>query len=220
MSFVIEEEVNQNSSLYEAFFNKYFSGWTEEFQNYKSEMKNVSNIIDRVEKRTNGYYPSKDTIFKCFENTPLDKVKVVIWTDQPYSIQRSYSNLRKELKNEYPENKIHTDHNIFELSKQGVLFMNTCMCYSDKDSKSYHNLWFRFTNIVIEILNNRVENCIHLLWGKNSQKLSDTIKSREVYMANDPTSFMFFGNNHFIKTNITLDRQGKKQIDWFQTSVN
>ena len=213
MSFVIEEDIDQTSSVYDAFFNRYFEGWSESFENHKDEMKNVSNIISRAEKESK-YYPSKQNLFDCFKNTPLDKVKVVIWTENPHSLNRSYANVYKELKNKYPDISVPRDNNLLKLTEQGVLFMNSAMCHSCDNPKAYSNLWFRFTNIVIEILNEKVDNCIHLLWGKNCQKLADNISSREVYISSDPSSYTFFGNNHFIKTNITLKRQGKKEADW------
>lgn len=214
MSFFIEENIDQTSSIYEAFYNKYFPKWTEEFEKYRDEMKNVSDIINRVEKRTLGFWPTKDKIFNSFHDTPLNKVKVVIWTENPYSLSKSYHNIYKELKNEYPDFKSPRDNTLLRLTDQGVLFMHASMCHSTDDPKAYYNLWFRFTNIVIDILNEKIENCVHLLWGKNCQKLADNIKSREVYTASDPSSYMFLGNNHFIKTNITLERQNKEQIDW------
>ena len=177
-------------------------------------MKNVSKIIQRVEKRTNGYTPKKSNLFNCFSNTPLEQVKVVIWTDKPNVLSRTYPNVYKELKNEYPDFETPSKDNLHMLSEQGVLFMCSAMCYSEEDLKAYDNVWFRFTNIVIQILNQHVDNCIHLLWGRNCQKLADNINSREIYTSNDPSSYMFFGNNHFIKTNITLKRQGKEQINW------
>ena len=213
MDFVIEEDIDQTSSVYDAFYNRYFDGWSKYFENYKDEMKNVSAIIGRVEKE-NKYYPKKENLFNCFKNTPLDKVKVVIWTENPHVINRSYANIYKELKNEYPEFNPPRDNNLLKLAEQGVLFMSCAMCHSSDNPKAYSNLWFRFSNIVIEILNENIDNCIHLLWGKNCQKLADNISSREVHMSNDPPSFTFFGNNHFIKTNITLKRQGKEEVDW------
>jgi len=213
MSLVIEEDIDQKSTVYEAFYNRYFEGWTEAFEKYKDEVKNVSDIIGKVEKRTNGYYPSKSKLFDCFEKTPLDKVKVVIWTEYPFSLDRSYPNVYKELKNQYSEFTCPRENNLLKLTEQGILFINASMCYA-RFKKAYDNLWFRFTNIVIEILNERVDNCIHLLWGRNCQKLSDNINSREVYISSDPISYTFFGNNHFIKTNITLKRQGKPEIKW------
>lgn len=213
MAFVIEEDIDQKSSVYEAFYNRYFDGWSEAFLPFKDEVKNVSNIIGKTESRTNGYYPSKQKLFDCFEKTPLDNVKVVIWTDFPYSLERGYTNVYKEIKNEFPEFSYPRENQLFRLSSQGILFLNSSFCYCDR-SNAYENLWFRFTNIIIEILNEKVDNCVHLLWGKNCQKLADNINSREVYISSDPGSYAFFGNNHFIKTNITLKRQGKSEIKW------
>ena len=213
MALIIEEEVTQKSSVYDAFYNNYYEGWSEAFEEYREEMRNVSEIIDKVEK-VSKYYPLKQNLFDCFKHTPLDKVKVVIWTDNPHTLNRSYDNIYKELKNEYPEITLPRDNNLHKLTEQGVLFINSAMCHSYDSPKSYSNLWFRFTNIVIDILNTRVENCIHLLWGKKCQKLADTINSREVYTSSDPSSYTFYGNNHFIKTNIILKRQGKSEISW------
>lgn len=215
MAFVIEEQVDQSSSVYEAFYNKYYPGWSEEFEKYKKEMENVSSIVGRVEKRTKGYLPEKDKLFAFLEQTPLHTVKVVVWTDESYTISRNYVNIYKELKNQFPE-LIKPDSNQFKtVCEKGVLFIPSSLCYSKEDWKAYENVWFRFTNIIVEILNTKIKNCIHLMWGRNCQKLVDAIKSREIFTAEDPRDFRFYGNDHFIKANITLKRQEKEPIMWF-----
>ena len=213
MGFIIEEDIHQSSTVYDAFYDRYFGEWSEKFEKYKDEMKNVSEIIGRTEKETK-YLPFKKNLFDCFANTRLGEVKVVIWTDNPLSLNRSYANVYKELKTQYSNIDIPRDNNLLKFTDQGVLFISSSMCHSSDNPTIYSNLWFRFANIVIEILNENVDNCIHLLWGKNCQKIAGNISSREVYVSTDPSSYAFFGNNHFIKTNITLKRQGKKEIDW------
>ena len=74
----IEEEVNQSSTVFEAFYNKYFEGWTEEFQQYTDLMKDISKLIDNKEKEVGGYYPFKDDMFRALEITPLKKVKALL----------------------------------------------------------------------------------------------------------------------------------------------
>lgn len=242
MDFFIEEDVTEDSTIYEAFYNKYYPGWSEVFQQYKGEMKNVSDIISKAQQRTGRIYPMKKDIFRALEMTPLDKVKVVIWGQDPYptllsngkpraqgysfgvdksdEVPKSLINIYKELKNEYPEFNIPRHGDLSGWAKQGVLFMNTSLCYSPSDPKAYLNLWFRFTNIIIEILNEKVPNCIHVMWGNRCEKLIDNISSREIYTAPHPSPLSayrgFFGCNHFIKINITLMRQGKEEIDWNQ----
>ena len=70
------------------------------------------------------YYPLKENIFKCFEMTPLDKIKVVIWGQDPYPtlldvgkpraqgyafgvskedmVPQSLQNVYKEIKSNFP----------------------------------------------------------------------------------------------------------------------
>ena len=233
----IEEEVNQDSSVYDAFYNKYFEGWTEEFQKYKEDMKRISKIIDNKEKETDGYYPLKKDLFKSLELTPLNDVKVVVWGEEPYRTQKSNGIPRdqgyafgvsrcdavpKGIQNIYTELATEVEFwrpnhgDLTGWAKQGILFMNTSLCYSPKDPKAFTNLWLRFTNLVIGIINEKVPNCIHLVWGKGCESIQDNISSREVYTTTSPLVAYrgFFGCNHFIKINITLERQGKKPIDW------
>ena len=80
----IEEVVDQDSSVYDAFYNKYYEGWSEEFEKHKHQMKFISKMIDDKEKEVGSYYPLKNDLFKCLELTPLNKVKVVIWGQDPY----------------------------------------------------------------------------------------------------------------------------------------
>ena len=85
----IEEEVDQTSSSYDAFYNKYYSGWTEEFETRKEQMKKICKLIDDKEKEVGSYYPLKKDLFRCLEITPLSKVKVVIWGQDPYPSLKS-----------------------------------------------------------------------------------------------------------------------------------
>lgn len=238
----IEEDVDQNSSVYDAFYNKYYEGWTEQFQKHKHQMKCISDMIDDKENEVGKYYPLKNDLFKCLELTPLRKVKVIIWGQDPYpslrlnglpraqgysfgvsrddNVPKSLLNIYKELKQEIPEFEPPKHGDLTGWAKQGILFMNTSLCYSPKHPKAFVNLWRRFTNIIIDIVNENIPNCIHLLWGKKCEGLEDSISSREVYKAPHPSPLSayqgFFGCNHFIKVNITLQRQNKTPIDWNQ----
>ena len=102
--------------------------------------------------------------------------------------------------------------------QQGVLFINSSLTYNPNDPESHQNIWSRFIHIVISIINRKVENCIHVLWGKVNQKLESSIASNQLFQTAHPSQLSayrgFFGCRHFYKINITLDRQGKEQINW------
>lgn len=220
----IEESVTDESTVYDALFATYYNGWTDVFNSYKPNIQNISDIISNKENEIGGFLPKKSELFRSFTLTDLSEVKVVIWGKSP-SIHRSfYSNILKELKSEkqIPQHVSNFGlRNFDDWARQGVLFMNVAMCYTRENPDPFSDLWIRFANMIIQILNTNVPNCIHLLWGKECEKISDSISSREVYSTSHPSSpkMGFFGCNHFIKVNITLCRQNKEPINWYRSQV-
>ena len=214
--------------------------WKEKLEPYRDAIKNISQVIYNNEKKYGACYPLKENIFKCFEMIPLDKVKVVIWGQDPYptlldkgvpraqgyafgvsredTVPQSLQNIYKEIKSNFPFFQYPNHGDLTWLTEQGVLLINSSLTYCPANPKCFLNLWNRFTNIIVKIINENVDNCIHLLWGKNCERLSEHIQSREVFIAPHPSPFSarrgFFGCKHFLKVNITLKRQGKEQINW------
>jgi uracil-DNA glycosylase len=227
-------------SVYQLLYEKEYPGWSEKFAPYKGAIKNISNIIAKKEEQYGTYYPKKENLFKALEMTPLHKVKVVIWGQDPYpsllgdgepraqgysfgvhkedDVPMSLKNIYKELNDNFPMFEAPGHGDLTWLADQGVLFMNASLTYCPKEPKCYLNLWNRFINILISIINENVENCIHLLWGKNCEKLAEHIRSREVFICAHPSPLSayrgFFGCKHFLKVNIVLSRQEKEQINW------
>lgn len=227
-------------SVYDVLMKNDYGDWTPQFQKYKRALKNVCDIIDRTEAKYGEYYPLKDDVFNAFKMTPLSKVKVVIWGQDPYptlledgmpraqgysfgvrrddDVPQSLRNIYKEIGDNFPMFKAPDHGDLNWLAEQGILFINSSLTYCPRDPKCYLNLWNRFINIIIEILNENTKNCIHILWGKNAERLAEHIHSREIYMSAHPSPLSarrgFFGCKHFLKINITLKRQEKEQINW------
>ena len=101
------------------------------------------------------------------------------------------------------------------LHKQGVLLINKILmeCVENKDG--FEDIWNRFIFIIIEIINENIENCVHVLLGK-SEKLSSLIKSKDIIVTPDPDSWKWKKEDCkvFSKINISLDKLGKEQIKW------
>jgi len=227
-------------SIYDTLFEKDYGKWTQELKKYETNLKQICNVIDKKILSCKEIYPRKKDLFKFLEMTPLDKTKVVIWGQDPYptllddgnpraqgysfgvkkgdKIPQSLKNIYTEMKNNFPSFQEPDHGDLNWLAEQGVLFMNQSLCFSPENPKLFLNLWNRFTYIIITIINNNVENCIHLLWGKQCEPLAEHIKSREIYITSHPSPFSvrrgFFGCKHFLKVNITLERQEKDQINW------
>lgn len=226
----------EDKTIYDLLFEKDLGKWSEEFKNYKIAIKDISKRIQNCEKKYGSYYPEKENIFKSFELTPLEKVKVVIVGKEPYSslsnngkcraqglsfsvdkddyIPNPLKNIYKEIKNDFPMFKEPDHGDISYLTEQGVFLYNQVLTYCPTEPTCYLNLWNRFTNIVIKILNKNIDNCIYVLWGKKAENLSEFIKSREIIVGVYPSNYGFFNKKYFLKINLTLKRQEKEEINF------
>ena len=230
----------QKMSLYELLMEKNYPGWSPHFKKYEKALKNAFSLIDNAEIKYGNYYPEKEDIFRFLELTDLTKLKVVVWGQDPYptllsnnkpraqgyafgvhkddKVPQSLRNIHKEIGDNFPTFQAPAHGDLTYLANQGILFMNYSMCYCPKNPKAFLNLWNRFVFVIIEIINQNTENCIHVLWGKQCEKIAEHINSREVLISAHPSPLSarrgFFGNQHFKKINIILKRQEKEQINW------
>ena len=239
MSITVEEDNVEKYSIYECLYKKNYPDWSEKLEEHKSAVLQLSNLIERKEKEYGEFYPLRQNIFKALEMTPLDKVKVVIWGQDPYptllsngnpraqgysfgveksdKVPPSLQNIYKEIKENFPTFEAPPHGDLTWLANQGILFMNQSLTFCPANPKLYLNLWNRFTYIIIKILNENVEGCIHLLWGKQTEPLIEHIRSREIHQASHPSPFSarrgFFGCKHFLKVNIILENRKKTKIE-------
>ncbi len=183
-------------------------------------------------------YPPGHLIFNAFEQTPFDKVNVVIIGQDPYhgagqahglsfSVQPgikpppSLVNIFKEIKADIGVEMPAMFGDLTYWAKQGVLLLNAALTVRAGEPFSHAKYgWAAFTDAVISSISDKKENVIFLLWGKFAQDkkiLIDETK-HQVLQAAHPSPFSadkgFFGCKHFSKTNQLLMQQGKPPIDW------
>ncbi len=182
-------------------------------------------------------YPSTSQIFKAFNNTPLNEVKVVIIGQDPYhgsgqahglcfsvpdgikpppSLQNIFKEIKSDLGNEIP-----TSGNLERWAKQGVLLLNSLLTVRANQPASHHKKgWEQFTDKVIETISKEKTEAVFLLWGRFAQEKESLIDQSKHFIlkAAHPSPFSayngFFGCKHFSKTNELLRQQGKKEIIW------
>ena len=182
-------------------------------------------------------YPPGPLIFNAFNQTPLEKVKVVILGQDPYhgagqahglsfSVQPgikpppSLINIYKELQTDIGL-LTPTSGNLDHWAGQGVLLLNAALTVRANEPASHAKIgWADFTNAVISKLSNEKTGIVFLLWGRfahEKQSLIDETK-HFVLKAAHPSPFSadkgFFGCKHFSKTNELLSKQGLDPIDW------
>lgn len=181
-------------------------------------------------------FPPGKLIFRAFELTPLDQVKVVILGQDPYhgygqAMGLSFSVPENvpappSLKNIFRE--IHDDlginmsgyPNLEKWARQGVLLLNAVLTVRSGEAASHGNIgWTEFTDAVIHCISDRCDGVVFLLWGNFARSKAALIdKSRHhVLEAAHPSPLArgaFFGCRHFSKTNNILQSEGKTPIDW------
>ena len=182
-------------------------------------------------------YPEMNDIFNALKLTSYNDVKVVILGQDPYhgpnqahglsfsvkpgvDIPPSLLNVYKELNSDLgcfiPNNGY-----LVRWAEQGILLLNTVLTVRAGQANSHRKKgWEIFTDKVIELLNDRNDPIVFLLWGKNAQEKASIITNKHHYIleAPHPSPFSarkgFFGCKHFSNTNNILENLGKKTIDW------
>ncbi len=214
-------------------------GWkqvlAEEFQ--KPYMKQLKQFLVEQLKQGKTIYPPPKLIFNAFDQTPWDKVKVVILGQDPYHnpgqahwlafsvpdgvpIPPSLQNIFKELHDDLwiP---IPQTWNLTKWAQQGVLLLNPILTVEAHKPASHRGKgWEQFTDVVISKLSELKKWLVFILWwnyAKAKEKLIDASKHLIIKWAH-PSPFSankgFFGTRPFSKTNQYLISQGKEPIDW------
>ena len=181
-------------------------------------------------------YPPGSQIFRAFELTPVDQVKVVILGQDPYhgagqAMGLSFSvpanvPAPPSLKNIFKE--IHDDLGITmsgypdleKWARQGVLLLNAVLTVRAGQPASHSGIgWTEFTDAVIKYISDNLDGVVFLLWGNFARSKKALIDTSRHYVleAAHPSPLArgaFFGCRHFSKTNEILTKEGKAPIDW------
>jgi len=206
---------------------------------HEFERDYFQNLLSFLEQEYNNkiVYPGKSDIFSAFNLTPLDKVKVVIIGQDPYhgknqahglsfsvkpdiKIPPSLKNIYKELQSDLNIPIAH--HGFLESwAKNGVLMLNNILtvCHASPASHKGRG-WEIFTDKAIEIINDKLDNIVFLLWGSHAQKKSINLDNNKhlILKSSHPSPFSaykgFLGCKHFSKANNYLINCNKGVIDW------
>ncbi|MCK6262431.1 uracil-DNA glycosylase [Vibrio sp. ZSDE26] len=195
-------------------------------------------IIENERFSGKNIYPSTDNVFKAFELTSFDNVKVVILGQDPYhgpnqahglsfsvlpnvKVPPSLVNIYKELANDIDGFSIPNHGFLNHWAEQGVLLLNTVLTVEQGKAHSHSKLgWETFTDHAIDLLAKHNQGIVFLLWGAHAQKKGRFIdqEKHHVLTAPHPSPLSahrgFFGCNHFSKVNQWLKNQGEQEIDW------
>lgn len=173
------------------------------------------------------YPETNDKVFRCFKETSFNDLKVVILGQDPYhdgsATGLAFANETKPLSpslrtilNEvyddiYGNVGPYPDSSLIHWANQGVLLLNSALTVEKGNPLSHVNLWSKFTEEVLSIINNNTTGIVFLCWGAYAKNIiNKTINPSLHYIlyAGHPSPLNranpFKGCKHFSKTNEIL----------------
>jgi len=194
----------------------------------------------KAEYSTRKIYPPMHDIYNALRYTSYSDTRVVILGQDPYhgegqahglcfsvkpgvKFPPSLQNIFKELNAEYGMQPPATGE-LSGWAKQGVLLLNTTLTVREGAPQSHKGKgWEILTDRIIEILNEKSEPVVFILWGGNARakKAFITNPNHLVLECAHPSPLSayagFFGCNHFLLANKFLSENGLKTIDFTKT---
>lgn len=204
----------------------------------KAYFKELSDWIKTEIQSGKTIYPAGNQIFNAFEQTPFDRLKVVLIGQDPYhnpgqahglsfSVQNgikpppSLVNIFKEIYTDLGLRLSPNYGNLTQWAQQGVLLLNAALTVRANEPGSHAKIgWAPFTDAVIQTISVQKTNVVFLLWGKFAQEKQILIDDQKhcILKAAHPSPFSvekgFYGSRHFSKTNEYLVKHGIDPIDW------
>jgi len=182
-------------------------------------------------------YPPHEEVFAALHLTSFTDTRVIILGQDPYHgpkqahglcfsvrhgvpIPPSLRNIHQEL---HDDIGIHIpEHGSLEKwAANGVLLLNTTLTVRAHAAASHQGHgWERFTDRIIEVVNEKSSTIVFILWGAAARKkksMIDTDRHTVIESAHpSPLSARngFFGSRPFSKANDALARNGLPPVDW------
>ena len=194
------------------------------------------------EKREHDVFPPGRDIFRAFDLTPFDRVRVVILGQDPYhnvgqahglcfsvrpgvspppSLLNIFKEIQTDLGHTPPASRPPVSGDLTPWARQGVLLLNSVLTVRAHVAQSHAGKgWEPFTDRVIAELNRRHDGLVFALWGVPAQRKAGMVdRSRHLVLtAPHPSPLSahrgFFGCRHFSQINAQLQARGEAPIQW------
>lgn len=200
--------------------------------------KLVHFVKEEYQRFPNQIFPEGKYIFRALDSCPFDQIKVVILGQDPYPtrghahglcfscdshvrpLPKSLQNIFKELEADLgipaPPNG-----DLNHWANQGVLLLNSLLTVREGQPLSHANQgWEKFTDDVIQKINDELEGVIFVLWGSPAQAKASRVDANKHFILRAPhpsplSAYRgFFGSKPFSTINGILKEKGKEEIKW------
>ena len=188
-----------------------------------------------TERKAHQVFPDAGNVYRAFELTPLNKLRVVILGQDPYhddgqahglsfsvrqgiKLPPSLRNIYKELESDL--GIAPATHGCLEQwARQGVMLLNSVLTVRAHEANSHRGKgWEEFTSRVLDVIKQR-PNVAFVLWGKPAKEIAGIIDDRHLVIESPHPSPLsayrgFFGSRPFSRINGFLKQNGQPEIQW------
>jgi uracil-DNA glycosylase len=182
-------------------------------------------------------FPGPSDVFRAFQLTPFNKVRVVLLGQDPYhgdgqahglcfsvakgqrsppSLQNIFKELQRDLELPMPNSG-----DLTPWAHQGVFLLNTILTVREGQPLSHANRgWELITDHVIRQLNKEHRHLVFVLWGGPARRKKMLIDHNKhlILETSHPSPLSayrgFMGCSHFSKINADLEKNGSPMVDW------
>ena len=214
--------------------------WSEFFKEVETKdyFRSLMSFLDN-EYSTKTIFPKRENLFKAFELTPVNEIKVVIIGQDPYhepgqaqglsfSIRKgtkvppSLVNIFKEIHNDIGCDVDFKNGDLTYLAKQGVLLINAYLTVIAGQALSHHRKEYDALMLdVIKFLNELNQPIVFMLWGNFAKKYEKHLSNPHhlVLKSSHPSPLGanhggWFNEHQFSKANDFLEKNNSKKIEW------
>lgn len=203
----------------------------------KPYFKELTEFVKR-EYKNEVVYPAPKHIFRAFDLTPFEKVKVVVLGQDPYhgrgqanglcfavgegvALPPSLQNIFKEIASDIGEPVKNKSGDLSRWAEQGVLLLNATLTVRASFAGSHQGRgWEEFTDAAIKALSDEREHLVFILWGNYAKQKGAHIDRSKHFVIESPhpspfsANNGFFGSKPFSKANTYLIEHGHSAIEW------
>lgn len=178
--------------------------WKSPLKNYLThpQFRQVFDFVKHAYQETT-WFPPKNLIFNAFQQTPFEKLKVVMVGMEPFakfneatglsfSVPKTMKcpatteNIYRALENDTKLNfkaPVPLHGNLDSWAKQGILMLNNWLTVRENESFSHSKSgWAKFTKAILDSINKEKEGVVFLCWGKPAQKVCKMIDRKKHYV--------------------------------------
>lgn len=206
--------------------------WYELFLKHSYKLSKILKKLDDLSLKQT-IYPPHNMIFKVFEQN-INDIKIVLLGQDPYikegqamglsfsvpkniQIPPSLYNIFKEIKQQFSERNYNFTHgDLTEWQSKGIFLLNSSLTVESGKSNSHQSKWTWFSDAVIKYIDNKRDDVVFLLLGRNAIDKQIFIKNNKNHIITGVHPSPLSAYNGFFESKVFKKVENKLNciFDW------